>query len=45
MKKIIMYNKKSDGTSIIYDYNKLSKSQLLTEMNKVKNQLSIPSDL
>ena len=45
MKKIIMYNKNSDGTSIIFDYNKMSKSQLLSEMNKIKDKLSIPSDL
>ena len=44
-KKIVMYNKLSNGNSIIYDYNKMSKSQLLTEMNEIKDKLLIPPDL
>ena len=31
--KIIMYNKKPDGGSIVFDYIKMPKSQLVTEMN------------
>ena len=40
-----MYNKKPDCGSIIFDSIKMPKSQLVTEMNKIKNKLLIPADL
>ena len=45
LKKIIVYNKKPDCGSIIFDSIKMPKSQLVTEMNKIKNKLLIPADL
>ena len=45
IKKFIIFNKNSDGSSIIFNYNAMSKAQLLSELNKVKSKLMIPPDL
>ena len=44
LNKITIYNKKPDGGSIMFIYIKMPKSQLVTEMNKIKNKLLNPAD-
>ena len=45
LKKIVIFNKKADGSSIIFDYVKKNKSELIKELNKLKNNIKIPNDL
>ena len=45
LKKIVIFNKKADGSSLIFDYVKKNKSELIKELNKLKNNILIPSDI
>ena len=45
LKRIIIYNKKADGSSLIFDYVKKPKAELIKELNKLKNVIKIPSDI
>ena len=45
LKKIVIFNKKADGSSLIFDYVKKNKAELIKELNKLKNNIKIPSDI
>ena len=45
LKKIVIFNKKADGSSLIFDYVKKPKAELIKELNKLKNNIKIPSDI
>ena len=45
LKRTIIYNKKADGSSLIFDYVKKPKAELIKELNKLKNNIKIPSDI
>ena len=45
LRKIVMVNKKADGSSLIFDYVKKNKAELIKELNKLKHIIKIPSDI